>query len=154
MEFSNLLKPEAIRVFSSVSSKKRLLHDLAGIAQLCYQTDYSSTVEALIERESLGPTGVGSGIALPHARLDKLNHVVGAFILLESPVEFEAIDKQPVDIVFSLFAPKTAGVEHLKALALVSRTLREQHIVAKLRSNPDPATLYTILTEPDNVQAA
>ena len=87
-------------------------------------------------------------------RLDKLDHVVGAFILLESPVEFEAIDKQPVDIVFSLFAPKTAGVEHLKALALVSRTLREQNIVAKLRSNPDPATLYTILTEPDNVQAA
>ena len=154
MEFSNLLKPEAIRVFSSVSSKKRLLHDLAGIAEMCYQTDYSSTVEALIERESLGPTGVGAGIALPHARLDKLNHVVGAFILLESPVEFEAIDKQPVDIVFSLFAPKTAGVEHLKALALVSRTLREQNIVAKLRSNPDPATLYTILTEPDNVQAA
>ena len=154
MEFSNLLKPEAIRVFSSVSSKKRLLHDLAGIAEMCYQTEYSSTVEALIERETLGPTGVGSGIALPHARLDKLNHVVGAFILLESPVEFEAIDKQPVDIVFSLFAPKTAGVEHLKALALVSRTLREQHIVAKLRSNPDPATLYTILTEPDNVKAA
>ncbi len=154
MEFSNLLKPEAIRVFSSVSSKKRLLHDLAGIAEMCYQTEYSSTVEALIERESLGPTGVGSGIALPHARLDKLNNVVGAFILLESPVDFEAIDKQPVDIVFSLFAPKTAGVEHLKALALVSRTLREQNIVAKLRSNPDPATLYTILTEPDNVQAA
>ena len=154
MEFSNLLKPEAIRVFSSVSSKKRLLHDLAGIAEMCYQTNYSNTVEALIERESLGPTGVGSGIALPHARLDKLEHVVGAFILLESPVDFEAIDKQPVDIVFSLFAPKSAGVEHLKALALVSRTLREQHIVAKLRSNPDPATLYTILTEPDNVQAA
>tara|TARA_Y100000589_G_C26856097_1_gene507992 strand:- start:165 stop:629 length:465 start_codon:yes stop_codon:yes gene_type:complete len=154
MEFLNLLKPEAIRVFSSVSSKKRLLHDLAGIAELCYQTDYSSTVEALIERESLGPTGVGSGIALPHARLDKLDHVVGAFILLENPIEFDAIDKQPVDIIFSLFAPKAAGVEHLKALALVSRTLREQHIVAKLRSNPDPATLYTILTEPNNVQAA
>ena len=154
MEFSNLLKPEAIRVFSSVSSKKRLMHDLAGIAETCYQTDYSNTVDALIEREALGPTGVGAGIALPHARLDKLDHVVGAFILLESPVEFEAIDKQPVDSVFSLCAPKTAGVEHLKALALVSRTLREQHIVAKLRSNPDPATLYTILTEPDNVQAA
>ena len=154
MEFLNLLKPEAIRVFSSVSSKKRLLHDLAGIAELCYKTDYSSTVEALIERESLGPTGVGSGIALPHARLDKLDHVVGSFILLENPIEFDAIDKQPVDIIFSLFAPKAAGVEHLKALALVSRTLREQHIVAKLRSNPDPATLYTILTEPNNVQAA
>ena len=79
---------------------------------------------------------------------------MGALILLESPVEFEAIDKQPVDVVFSLFAPKSAGVEHLKALALVSRTLREQSTVAKLRSNPDPMTIYTILTEPANVQAA
>ena len=154
MEFSNLLKPEAIRIFSSVSSKKRLLHDIAGIAEACYQTDYSQTVEALVERESLGPTGVGGGIALPHARLEQLDKVVGAFVLLENPVEFDAIDKQPVDIVFGLFAPKSAGVEHLKALALVSRTLREQSIVAKLRSNPKSSTLYTILTEPANVQAA
>jgi PTS system nitrogen regulatory IIA component len=154
MEFSNLLKPEAIRIFSSVSSKKRLLHDLAGIAEMCYHTDYANTVEALIDREALGPTGVGGGIALPHARLENLNHVVGALILLESPVEFEAIDKQPVDVIFSLFAPKTAGVEHLKALALVSRTLREQSVIAKLRSNPDSTTLYTILTEPANVKAA
>ena len=154
MEFSNLLKPEAIRIFSSVSSKKRLLHDIAGIAEACYQTDYSQTIEALMERESLGPTGVGGGIALPHARLEQLDKVVGAFVLLENPVEFDAIDKQPVDIVFGLFAPKSAGVEHLKALALVSRTLREQSIVAKLRSNPKPSTLYTILTEPANVQAA
>ena len=154
MEFSNLLKPEAIRIFSSVSSKKRLLHDIAGISEACYQTDYSQTVEALMERESLGPTGVGGGIALPHARLEQLDKVVGAFVLLENPVEFDAIDKQPVDIVFGLFAPKSAGVEHLKALALVSRSLREQSIVAKLRSNPKPSTLYTILTEPANVQAA
>ena len=154
MEFSNLLKPEAIRIFSSVSSKKRLLHDLAGIAEMCYHTDYANTVEALIDREALGPTGVGGGIALPHARLENLNHVVGALILLENPVEFDAIDKQPVDVIFSLFAPKTAGVEHLKALALVSRTLREQSVVAKLRSNPDPTTLYTILTETANVKAA
>ena len=154
MEFSNLLKPEAIRIFSSVSSKKRLLHDIAGIAEACYQTDYSQTVEALMEREALGPTGIGGGIALPHARLEQLDKVVGALVLLENPVEFDAIDKQPVDVVFGLFAPKTAGVEHLKALALVSRTLREQSIVAKLRSNPKPSTLYTILTEPANVQAA
>ena len=154
MDFSRLLKPEAIRVFSSVSSKKRLMHDLAGVAEMCYNTNYTHAVEALLEREALGPTGVGGGVALPHARLEELDRVVGAFVLLENPVEFEAIDKQPVDIVFSLFAPKSAGVEHLKALALVSRTLREQSIVSKLRSNPDPATLYTILTEPTSVQAA
>ena len=154
MDFSSLLKPEAIRVFSSVSSKKRLMHDLAGVAELCYNTNYTHAVEALLEREALGPTGVGGGVALPHARLEELDRVVGAFVLLENPVEFEAIDKQPVDIVFSLFAPKSAGVEHLKALALVSRTLREQSIVSKLRSNPDPTTLHTILTEPTSVQAA
>jgi len=154
MDFSSLLKPEAIRVFSSVSSKKRLMHDLAGVAELCYNTNYTHAVEALLEREALGPTGVGGGVALPHARLEELDRVVGAFVLLENPIEFEAIDKQPVDIVFSLFAPKSAGVEHLKALALVSRTLREQSIVSKLRSNPDPTTLHTILTEPTSVQAA
>ena len=154
MKFSNLLKPEAIRVFSSVSSKKRLLHDLAGIAEACYNTNYSCTVEVLLERETLGPTGVGGGVALPHARLEDLKEVVGALVLLENPVDFNAVDKQPVDVVFSLFAPKSAGVEHLKALALVSRTLREQSIIAKLRSNPDPITIYTILTEPTNVQAA
>ena len=154
MDFSSLLKPEAIRVFSSVSSKKRLMHDLAGVAEMCYNTNYAHAVEALLEREALGPTGVGGGVALPHARLEELDRVVGAFVLLENPIEFEAIDKQPVDIVFSLFAPKSAGVEHLKALALVSRTLREQSIVSKLRSNPDPTTLHTILTEPTSVQAA
>lgn len=154
MDFSSLLKPEAIRVFSSVSSKKRLMHDLAGVAELCYNTNYTHAVEALLEREALGPTGVGGGVALPHARLEELDRVVGAFVLLENPIEFEAIDKQPVDVIFSLFAPKSAGVEHLKALALVSRTLREQSIVSKLRSNPDPTTLHTILTEPTSVQAA
>ena len=154
MDFSRLLKPEAIRVFSSVSSKKRLMHDLAGVAEMCYNTNYTHAVVALLEREALGPTGVGGGVALPHARLEELDRVVGAFVLLENPIEFEAIDKQPVDIVFSLFAPKSAGVEHLKALALVSRTLREQSIVSKLRSNPDPTTLHTILTEPTSVQAA
>ena len=154
MDFSSLLKPEAIRVFSSVSSKKRLMHDLAGVAEMCYNTNYAHAVEALLEREALGPTGVGGGVALPHARLEELDRVVGAFVLLENPIEFEAIDKQPVDIIFSLFAPKSAGVEHLKALALVSRTLREQSIVSKLRSNPDPTTLHTILTEPTSVQAA
>ena len=130
------------------------MHDLAGVAELCYNTNYTHAVEALLEREALGPTGVGGGVALPHARLEELDRVVGAFVLLENPIEFEAIDKQPVDIIFSLFAPKSAGVEHLKALALVSRTLREQSIVSKLRSNPNPTTLHTILTEPTSVQAA
>jgi PTS system nitrogen regulatory IIA component len=111
-------------------------------------------VEALMERESLGPTGVGQGVALPHARLGGLDEVVGVFILLERPIDFDSVDRLPVDLVFGLFAPEDAGVEHLKALALVSRTLRDAGICGKLRANPDPAKLHAILTEAQRVQAA
>ena len=93
-------------------------------------------------------------MALPHARLDGVDKVCGAFILLEKPVDFDAVDRQPVDLVFALFAPREAGVEHLKALALVSRTMRDKSICTKLRSNNDAATIHTILTEAQSVQAA
>ena len=105
-------------------------------------------------RDRLGPTGVGHGIALPHARSIDVDRVCGAFILLESPVDFGSVDKLPVDIIFGLFAPENAGVDHLKALAIVSRTLRDNSICAKLRANPDPQTLFTILTENQKIQAA
>ncbi|RKT32238.1 phosphotransferase IIA-like nitrogen-regulatory protein PtsN [Roseovarius halotolerans] len=154
MDMDMILKPEAVRVFSAVSSKKRLLHELGGIADSVYQVNQTEAVEALQERESLGPTGVGNGVALPHARLDGLEHVVGALVLLEKPVDFSAVDRQPVDLVFALFAPRDAGVEHLKALALVSRTLRDPSVCAKLRANTDPMTLYTIVTEAQAAQAA
>ncbi len=154
MELSRILKPEAVKVVASASSKKRLLHDLGDLAFSAYGVNPSAAVEALLERETLGPTGVGHGVALPHARLTDLDRVVGAFILLEKPIDFEAIDRQPVDLVFALFAPEEAGVEHLKALALVSRTLRESALCSKLRSNNDPSTLYTILTAAHGAQAA
>ncbi|MFD1342668.1 PTS sugar transporter subunit IIA [Litorisediminicola beolgyonensis] len=154
MNFMKLLTPGAVRVISTASSKKRLMHDLADLADSAYRIPAPQAVEALMERESLGPTGVGHGVALPHARIGEIEEVLGAFILLEKPIDFEAVDRQPVDIVFALFAPEEAGVEHLKALALVSRTLRDANFCAKLRANPDPATLYTILTESQSVQAA
>ncbi|CRL15748.1 PTS sugar transporter subunit IIA [Phaeobacter italicus] len=154
MQISDILKPEAVRVFGAASSKKRLFQEIADVAQLAYGLSSQTTVEALLDRESLGPTGVGHGVALPHARLDGLDKVVGAFVKLDNPLEFGAVDRQPIDIAFALFAPEDAGVEHLKALALVSRTLREQSFCTKLRANPDPATLYTILTENQSVQAA
>jgi PTS system nitrogen regulatory IIA component len=154
MELSSILKPEAVRVISSASSKKRLLQELGDLAFSAYGLRAAATVEALMERESLGPTGVGQGVALPHARMPDLGSVQGAFLLLEKPVDFDAVDRQPVDIVFALFAPEEAGVEHLKALALVSRTLREASLCAKLRANADAATLYAILTEDHSVQAA
>ncbi len=154
MNFSDLIKPSAVKVVSGAFSKKRLMQDIADLAQSAYGLDASSTLEALQERESLGPTGVGNGIALPHARVQGLDHVQGAFILMERPVEFDAIDRQPVDIVFALFAPEDAGVEHLKALALVSRSLREPSMCRKLRANRDAGTLYTILTETQATRAA
>lgn len=154
MEFSKLLKPEAVKVLTSASSKKRLMQDIGDLAHSAYALDPGLVVEALLARESLGPTGVGHGVALPHARLDGLEEVVGAFVLLDKPIDFSSVDRQPVDVAFALFAPQDAGVEHLKALALVSRTLRNMSICNKLRANPDPSTLYAILTEEQSVQAA
>ncbi len=154
MKISSILKPEAVKIVSSATSKKRLFHDLGEVAASVYNIKASTAVEALMERETLGPTGVGHGVALPHARIDGIDTVQGAFILLEKPIDFDAIDRAPVDLIFALFAPENAGVEHLKALALVSRTLRETAIRTKLRANAVPSTLYTILTEGPTVQAA
>ncbi|WP_371224742.1 PTS sugar transporter subunit IIA [Roseovarius sp. 2305UL8-3] len=154
MEMTKILRPEAVRILSAASSKKRLFHELGGIAESVYGLNQSKAIEALQEREALGPTGVGNGVALPHARLAGLDHVVGAMVIIDTPIDFDAPDRQPVDLAFALFAPEDAGVEHLKALALVSRTLRSKSICAKLRANNDPATLFTILTESQSVQAA
>ena len=154
MDFGSLLKPEAVKVITSASSKRRLMQDISDLADQTYDLSASVVLDALVAREALGPTGVGRGVALPHARLDGLEKVVGTFFLLEKPIDFESVDRQPVDIAFALFAPEDAGVEHLKALALVSRTLRDAAICTKLRANPDPATLYTILTSVESEQAA
>ena len=154
MEMSSILKPEAVRVVSSAASKKRLFQELGHIAEAVYAIPQGHVTEALQERENLGPTGVGHGVALPHARVDGLNEVCGALVLLEKPIDFGAVDRQPVDLAFALFAPRDAGVEHLKALALISRTLREQSICAKLRANKDPFTLFAIVTEAQKTQAA
>ena len=154
MDFAKLLKPDAVKILTSASSKKRLLHDIGELAHNAYGLDAGNVVDALMTRESLGPTGVGHGIALPHARLEGLDKVLGAFVLLDKPIDFNAVDRPPVDIAFALFAPESAGVEHLKALALVSRTLRDESVCSKLRANPEPATLYTILTEAHATKAA
>ena len=154
MEFSTILDPGAVKVFSGGSSKKRLFQEIADIANSAYGLNSTDTVNALLERESLGPTGVGHGVALPHARLPNLDRVVGAMIMMEKPIDFGAVDRQPVDIAFALFAPEDAGVSHLKALALVSRTLRDNTLCSKLRANLDRTKLFAILTEGQPVQAA
>lgn len=154
MNLSSLLKPHGVRVVADISSKKRLLQSIADMAEGLIGLPTSQVFDALQERESLGPTGVGHGVALPHARLADLTEVHGAFVRLERPIDFDAADRQPVDLVFALFAPADTGVDHLKALALVSRTLRNQELCAKLRANTDPATLYTLLTDGAEHKAA
>ena len=154
MDFAKLLKPEAVKVLTAASSKKRLLHDISELVSGAYGLGTADVIQSLLEREALGPTGVGNGVALPHARISGLDQVVGAFVLLDRPVNFDAVDRQPVDIAFGLFAPENAGVEHLKALALVSRTLRDASIREKLRANPDPVTIYAILAGSQTSQAA
>lgn len=154
MELADLLKPDAVRISSNMKSKKRLFHDLAEIASAVYGIDEAPAVDALQERESLGPTGVGHGVALPHARIDGIDRVCGVFLRLERPLDYGSVDRAPVDLVFALFAPRDAGVEHLKALALVSRTLRDPAVCAKLRANEDPDKLFAILAAQPDSKAA
>jgi len=154
MDLSSFLRPNAVRVMAGTASKKRLFQDLGDIAQAVYGLDSAATLDALQERETLGPTGVGHGVALPHARLHGLDKVAGIFIRLERPLDFDAVDRMPVDLIFALFAPKDSGVDHLKALAVVSRTLRDEATRAKLRQNTDPAALHAVLTGSQASQAA
>lgn len=154
MDLPTLLKPEAVHVVSDVTSKKRLMQKIADVAEALVSASAADVFDALQDRESLGPTGVGHGVALPHARIPGLTQVQGAFIRLEHPIDFDSVDRQPVDLVFVLFAPADSGVEHLKALALVSRTLRNEGLCTKLRANTDPATLHTLLTDGEAPKAA
>ncbi len=154
MELGTLLLPNAVKSIAGCTSKKRLFHDLGELAETSHGLPGGAVIDALIEREGLGPTGVGQGVALPHARLANVEKVVGLFLRLEKPLSFDAVDRQPVDLVFALIAPENAGVDHLKALALVSRTLRDSNVCAKLRANSDAATLHAILTETQSSQAA
>jgi nitrogen PTS system EIIA component len=154
MDLSKLLIPSAVKVLGQLTSKKRLFQELGEVAGQAYGLSAVVAIDGLQERESLGPTGVGNGIALPHARLYDLERITGIFIRLEKPLDYDSVDRQPVDLIFGLFAPKDSGVDHLKALALVSRTMRDAGICAKLRANSDPAKLYAILTEARAPQVA
>jgi len=154
MLLSDLLKPDAVRIVGDATSKKRLFQRLGEAAHDVYGCRSGTAVEALLDREALGPTGVGHGVALPHARIDGVAAVHGLFFKLEHPLEFDSVDRQPVDLIFALIAPEHAGVEHLKALALVSRTMRDVAVCAKLRANHCPDTLHTVLTAGPTTAAA
>lgn len=147
MLLTDLVAPNAIVPALKVNSKKQLLQELAAkAAVLCGQSE-RAILEILQQREKLGSTGVGGGIAIPHGKLAKLSRIVGLFARLARPIDFEALDEQPVDLVFLLLAPENAGADHLKALARIARHLREPGVAAKLRASPDKTALYAVLTE-------
>ncbi|MHA3915870.1 PTS sugar transporter subunit IIA [Halovulum sp. GXIMD14793] len=154
MELSEILGSDNVFGPVKVQGKKRLLQEIAASAQDVLGLDESIAFRALLERESLGPTGVGNGVAIPHARIEGLTEVKGLFFVLDQPIEFESVDRKPVDLVFALFAPQKAGAEHLKALARVSRTLRSEDICNKLRSTEDASAIHAILCDASAPQAA
>jgi len=148
MPLTELVAPNAIIPALKVNGKKQTLQELAAkAAELCGQNE-RTIYEILLQREKLGSTGVGHGIAIPHGKLAKLNKLFGLFARLDRPVDFEALDGEPVDLVFLLLAPEGAGADHLKALARVARLLRAPEIARKLRESRDAETLYAVLALP------
>lgn len=146
--------PEAVLATVKASGKKALLAELAGKAAGLFKVDERKLFDRLLERERLGSTGIGGGIAIPHGRLTTVTKPVGLFARLANPVDFDAIDERPVDIVFLLVTPEGAGADHLKALARVSRLLRDRGLVDKLRATEKAEALYALLVESVQAQSA
>ena len=153
-DLSDILVPAGVLAGLAVPNKKTLFGQLAGVAATLTGADPKLIVERLAERERLGSTGFGGGVAIPHGKLEGIDHVVGVFARLATPIDFQAIDDMPVDIVFLLLSPPDAGVEHLKALSRVSRRLRDRPFVAKLRGAGSPDALYALLAHADTRDAA
>ena len=154
MELTDLLDGDGIVANLRATSKKQALQELARRAADVTGLDERKIFDVLMERERLGTTGVGSGIAIPHGKLADIDRLYGVFARLEKPVDFQAIDDRPVDLIFVLLAPEDAGADHLKALARVSRLLRDQEVCEKLRGTADADALYAILTESQETRAA
>lgn len=146
--------PDAVLASVKASGKKALLAELASRAAALYKLDERRLFDRLLERERLGSTGIGGGIAVPHARMAPLSTPVGLFARLAQPIDFDSIDERPIDIVFLLVAPEGAGADHLKALARVSRLLRDRALVEKLRATDSADALYALLVETVPTQTA
>ena len=154
MEIADLLSPDAVLAHVKATTKKQVLQEMAHKAALLTKLPERRIFDTLLEREKLGSTGMGQGIAIPHGRIAGIEKMTGLFAQLDHPVDFDSMDDQPVDLVFLLLAPEGAGADHLKALARVSRLLRNQAVCEKLRAAPQAATLFALLTEPTAAQAA
>ncbi|MEE8504638.1 MAG: PTS IIA-like nitrogen regulatory protein PtsN, partial [Kiloniellales bacterium] len=147
MEIADLISPGAVIANLRITSKKQALQELAKRGAELTGEPERAIFEVLIERERLGTTGVGNGIAIPHGKLPGLDRLYALFARLETPVDFDAIDEQPVDLICVLLAPETAGADHLKALARVSRLLRDRAVCEKLRGTDSAEALHALLTE-------
>ena len=146
MLLSDLVAPNAVIPALKVNGKKQAIQELAARAATLTGGGERAIFDILMQREKLGSTGVGNGIAIPHGKLSKLPKLFGLFARLDRPIDFDALDGQPVDLVFLLLAPETAGADHLKALARVARLLRDQDVARKLRDSRDAEALYAVLT--------
>jgi nitrogen PTS system EIIA component len=147
MHLGDLIAPEAVVPSLKTKNKKQLLQELSAQAARATGLQERDVFDVLWQRERLGSTGLGQGVAIPHGKLAGLNRIVGIFARLSEPIEFDAVDGEPVDIVFLLLTPEGAGADHLKALARISRLLRDAPAIEKLRASKDAAALYAVLTE-------
>ena len=154
MEIADLVSVDGVVADLKVSSKKQALQELSQLAAVLTGLHERAIFDTLLERERLGTTGVGVGIAIPHGKLPELDRLHGLFARLAQPIDFEAIDEQPVDLIFLLLAPESAGADHLKALARVSRLLRDNTVCDKLRSSDTVEAIYALLTESATSHAA
>ncbi len=147
MEMTDLIDPGSVVANLRVASKRQALKELAKYAAELTAQPEPAIFDVLIERERLGTTGVGNGIAIPHGKLPDLDRIYALFARLETPIDFDAIDEQPVDLVCVLLTPETAGADHLKALARVSRLLHDRAICEKLRGTDSTDAIHVLLTE-------
>jgi PTS system nitrogen regulatory IIA component len=154
MDLSDLLVIDAILPRLKAANKKQALQEMAAKAAVLTGRDERDIFETLMQREKLGSTGVGHGVAIPHGKLAGLDRLIGVFALLDRPIDFDSLDGEPVNVMFLLLAPESAGADHLKALARIARVLRDNETVAKLRAADDATAMYTLLTENARSDAA
>lgn len=154
MQIGDILDRAAIAARASAPNKRQALTVVAEIAARHFGLDGAVVLEGLLEREAAGSTGVGYGVAVPHARLDGLTRMRGVFVRLDQPVDFESVDEHPVDLIFALFAPPNASSEHLRALARVSRMLRQGDLRDHLRQATTPDAVHALLVQEQPSAAA
>ena len=155
MRMYDILSKSGISTKIKATNKKQLLQYIANMASEQVGVPNMNIAKSLQQREFLGPTGIGNGVAIPHIKIRRLEKIYGFFSSLENPIDFESADKQPVDLIFTILAPEiNDGTDHLKALAMVSRFFNDKDIRSKLRSSENADSLFAILTSNEDSKAA